>query len=320
MSEQSKATRRRVLQATAGALAAGTVSGRGAAQEVNGSDNDSVSGNRTDSPEDGAAQEASGPTVYVGSGSNLYAVDAATGVDEWAFETGDQVFSSPTVVDGTVYVGSDSLYAVDAGTGEQQWAFETGDSGYSQTVVDGTVYVGSDSLDAVDARTGEQEWAFDTAGVPSSPTVVDGTVYVESSNDLYAVDAATGEQEWAFDPGDDVEMPPTVVDDPKSGNSVGSRVMLGTLGHHGDWRYAEQSIDIQQWGAQTHELFGLGATGLVTLFGVRELLNPRRLDSQDDRNLSATEKLRHHSGMTLAVAGLLLSISSLRRWSSSVGL
>jgi outer membrane protein assembly factor BamB/tRNA A-37 threonylcarbamoyl transferase component Bud32 len=193
-------------------------------------------------------------TVYVGSvHDNLYAVDAGTGSRQWTFETNGNVSSSPAVVDGTVYVGSDDgkLYAVDAETGEQEWAFETGDDGYSSpTVVDGTVYVGSGSaLYAVDAGTGQQEWAFDTGqSVVSSPTVVDGTVYVGSSdfdNDdgtLYAIDAETGEQEWAFDTG--TLSSPTVVDDPESGDSIGSRVMLGTLGHHGNWRYATAEFSV----------------------------------------------------------------------------
>jgi PKD repeat protein len=210
---RSRATRRRVLQATAGALATGAVSGRGTAQ-------------------------ASGPTVYVGSYWTLYAVDAATGTEQWVFETGDDVESSPTVVDGTVYVGSldDNLYAVDAATGTEQWAFDTGgfvDS--SPTVVDGTVYVGSESkLYAVDAAEGTKQWAFKTGGgVDSSPTVVDGTVYVGSyDGNLYAVDAATGSQQWAFETGYSVDQSPTVVSDPQTGSSIGSRVRLQTLGHH----------------------------------------------------------------------------------------
>ena len=103
-------------------------------------------------------------------------MDAATGEQEWAFETGGELSSSPTVAEGTVFVGSDDdyLYAVDAATGEQEWAFETG------------------------------------ADVESSPTVAEGTVFVGSKDDnLYAVDAGV------------------------SGSSEGSRVMLGTLGHHG---------------------------------------------------------------------------------------
>jgi outer membrane protein assembly factor BamB len=187
-------------------------------------------------------------TVYLGSWDNtLYAVDAGTGSQEWAFtQPSDRVDSSPTVADGTVYVGSDddTLYAVDAATGSQEWAF-TQPSDFVDsppTVADGTVYVGSNdqTLYAVDAATGSREWAFTqpSDAVDSSPTVYEGTVYVGSDypdNTLYAVDAATGSQEWAFtQPSDEVDSSPTVVADPESGDSVGSRVMLGTLGHHGE--------------------------------------------------------------------------------------
>lgn len=46
----------------------------------------------------------------------------------WQFHTGNTVHSSPTVVNGVVYVGSwdDYLYAVDAATGTQRWRFPTG--------------------------------------------------------------------------------------------------------------------------------------------------------------------------------------------------
>jgi WD-40 repeat-containing protein len=191
-------------------------------------------------------------TVYFGSYETLYAVDAATGSQEWAFtQPPDRVFSSPTVVDGTVYVGSGhpfsprdgALYAVDAATGSQEWAFTqpSGEVKSSPTVADGTVYVGShdETLYAVDAETGSQEWAFTqpSSNVYSSPTAVDGTVYVGSRDEtLYAVDAATGSQEWAFtQPSSNVCSSPTVVDDPENGDSIGSRVNLGTLGHHHVW-------------------------------------------------------------------------------------
>jgi len=95
-------------------------------------------------------------------------VAADPGDQEWAFEIDEPVLSSPTVVGGTVFVGSGdpNLYAVDAETGSEEWAFETGDSVYSSpTVVDGTVFVGShdNNLYAVDAETGSEEWAFETA-------------------------------------------------------------------------------------------------------------------------------------------------------------
>ena len=37
----------------------------------------------------------------------MYALDAASGGKLWEFETGDRVSSSPAVVGGTVFVGSD---------------------------------------------------------------------------------------------------------------------------------------------------------------------------------------------------------------------
>ncbi|ERH00882.1 MAG: hypothetical protein J07HN6_02511 [Halonotius sp. J07HN6] len=109
----------------------------------------------------------------------LTLVDPVTAQPErqqWAFETGDRVESSPTVVDGTAYIGSNdtNLYAVDAASGKQQWAFKTSDK------------------------------------VQSPPTVVDGTVFVGSDDgNLYAIDT-------------DIKA-----------SSEGSRVLLGTLGHHG---------------------------------------------------------------------------------------
>ena len=207
-------------------------------------------------------------TVFVGSRDNsLYAVDAETGTEQWAFETSGLVWSSPTVVDGTVFVGSldGNLYAVDAETGTEQWAFETGRQVISSpTVVGGTVFVGSqdNNLYAIDAETGTEEWAFEAGSdVLSSSTVVGGTVFVGSDdNNLYAVDAETGTEQWAFETGWSVISSPTVVDGTVfvgsndnnlyavdagvSGSSEGSRAMLGTLGHHDDWQYANQSITI----------------------------------------------------------------------------
>ncbi|MEF8937563.1 MAG: PQQ-binding-like beta-propeller repeat protein [Halovenus sp.] len=100
--------------------------------------------------------------VYVGDasgGGNVYAIDAQTGDEQWRFDAGRSVHdSSPTVADGTVYIGSldESGYAIDAETGEKQWRFATaGAVSSSPTVVNGVVYVGSrDSfLYALDADT-----------------------------------------------------------------------------------------------------------------------------------------------------------------------
>jgi outer membrane protein assembly factor BamB len=45
--------------------------------------------------------------VYLGSGFNLYALNAGTGALLWTYTTGDGVQSSPAVANGVVYASSD---------------------------------------------------------------------------------------------------------------------------------------------------------------------------------------------------------------------
>jgi PGF-CTERM protein len=160
-------------------------------------------------------------TVFVGShDTNLYAVDAATGDEQWAFKTGDIVFSSPTVAGETVYVGGidSNFYAVDTTTGEQKWAFKSGDA------------------------------------IQSSPTVVDGTVFIGSvDNNLYALDTGV------------------------EGSSEGSRVNLGTLGHHGEWQYADQSITSSEESERSESAPGFGIGSGIAAFGATGYMLRRRL-------------------------------------------
>lgn len=85
----------------------------------------------------------------------------------WEFDTDAAVRSSPAVVDGTVYVGSDDghLYAIETSSGDLEWSFETEAPIESSPAVMGqTVYVGSDDghLYAVSVHTGEKRWEFET--------------------------------------------------------------------------------------------------------------------------------------------------------------
>jgi len=174
---------------------------------------------------DGADQSL----VYAGSADGLlYARTVATGDEAWTFEPDGAgsyaMHSSPTVVDGTVYVGTDReevdgrLYAVDAATGEQEWrSTGLGPGGLlnpSPTVVGGSVYTGgANGLFSIDAETGDPEWQYDEISIEeSSPTVVDGTAYVGTEGgELYAVDATTGNVEWQYPvPADDIDSSPTV--------------------------------------------------------------------------------------------------------------
>lgn len=169
---------------------------------------------------------------------NIYGLDEATGTQKWAFATqGERRFtapgihggmpktqmmadpfdiflSSPTVDNGTVYVGSGDqhVYALNAATGTLKWKFKTGDVVHaSPAVAGGLVLVGSwDSyFYALDANTGKEKWKFatgrDTAiynqvGIASSAAVVGQNVYFGCRDGfLYVVDLQTGALKWKND-------------------------------------------------------------------------------------------------------------------------
>ena len=175
--------------------------------------------------------------AYAGAG-----VPKLTGV-KWTFRTHGEVVSSPAIVDGVVYIGSNdgALYAIDQETGAKKWAFPTQGRVPSSPAVDhGVVYFGSydGQFYAVDAATGKLRWKFANPGerryaathlhgsIPvgetmpdpfdlylSSPAIFDGAVYFGSGDgNVYALDAATGALKWKFHTGDVVHASPAIAD------------------------------------------------------------------------------------------------------------
>ena len=131
----------------------------------------------------------------------------------WTYKTAGAVLSSPIIVDGVVYVGSEDkhLHAIDAKTGKQKWKLVT------ETLIDaspiydnGIVYIGTDGgiLLAVDAETGKPKWQFKTegriAGEAAVTTRKGQKVVIVGSHDgqLYCINAETGKQVWAYETGD----------------------------------------------------------------------------------------------------------------------
>lgn len=81
----------------------------------------------------------------------------------WTFSTGAAVQSSPVVVNGILYVGSDdySIYAINASTGAQIWKYTTGGLVKSSaTVFNNQVFIGSNDgyLYCLNATTGALVW------------------------------------------------------------------------------------------------------------------------------------------------------------------
>jgi outer membrane protein assembly factor BamB len=133
----------------------------------------------------------------------------------WKFTTDGGVGSTPVVVDGRVYVGSQdkNIYCTDARDGRFLWKYATGARIKSSVAVaDGKVYVGPDDgyVYCLDAKSGTRIWMTEAGGyieapfkavtgVRSSPIVVEDRVYVGSlDTNLYCLDADSGDILWSY--------------------------------------------------------------------------------------------------------------------------
>lgn len=156
-------------------------------------------------------------TIYVGDSSqNVYALDRASGEQQWKFETTGSMASTPAVVDERVFFATEGeFHALDASTGNELWSFDYGVAGLqfnSPTVADDRVFFANGTggtLFALDAETGTEQWRFETPDASTStPAVVDDTVYFASYDDnLYALDASTGTEIWSYETEGNVSTP-----------------------------------------------------------------------------------------------------------------
>jgi eukaryotic-like serine/threonine-protein kinase len=163
--------------------------------------------------------------VYIGSGDgNLYAIDSASGKQNWKFKTEGRVRTTPALFENTLYFGSfdGNLYAVNPETGALRWKFRTegnqyfkGEIQFSPSVGNGMVCFGARDgfIYALDARTGEKKWRADHKGSWATACIIsDGVVYGASSDGAFvqALDAPTGRENWRYNPGGRVFSSPAI--------------------------------------------------------------------------------------------------------------
>lgn len=190
-------------------------------------------------------------TVYLGSGGNLYALNAQTGAMRWCRQvkrSGDFpcpghcpappsiLWGQPAVADGVVYAcasgfGDGQTYAFRASDGallwrtaSDCWAVSMPFGDYAAPLVDhGVVYSGSRALRAQD---GQAIWT--TRAGPADPRYIafqamnDGVLYANDDTSVYAISAKDGSVRWKF----------TAPDGSTPGDRLtvaGGRVYYGTL-------------------------------------------------------------------------------------------
>jgi outer membrane protein assembly factor BamB len=144
--------------------------------------------------------------VYVGVGTDMYALDPATGATEWS--TAARVGHSPTLANGLLYTEGAgfecSLQALDPATGAEVWldvfCSETGDS---QTVAaaNGQIYVTDAYPRALVPQTGAIVWEnTELSNYLAAPSVANGVVFINTAEPtlgrMRAFSAVTGSTLW----------------------------------------------------------------------------------------------------------------------------
>ncbi len=156
--------------------------------------------------------------VYVGeSMGKMYCLDAESGNEIWSYISDSGIyFSAPAIYDGKVYIQTaDEFICLDANTGDFIWSYSPCGGWSSPAVIEGKVYFGSDNNNVycLNAYTGDKIWNYQTGGkVKSSPAVVNGKVFIGSDdNYVYCLNANSGSKIWSFLTGNLVESSPAVV-------------------------------------------------------------------------------------------------------------
>lgn len=156
------------------------------------------------------------------SGNLLWKTTLESGTVNNAFDAWDFTHSSPVIVDGIAYIGSDHglLSGIDIRNGERVVQIQTPHPEYAirtkPAIYNNTIFAGdwNGFFYAFDLSSGQLKWQFDTNperlwnGQPSiqtDPAVINNTVLFSGRNCiLYALNAATGEKVWQYNDPDNM--------------------------------------------------------------------------------------------------------------------
>ena len=153
--------------------------------------------------------------IYLATWNDLQAIDLETGTLKWStnIETSGYVGSSPSISDGTLYVGNNTgtLFSVNPSTGGIIWSYSQSDPiQLSPLAAEGNVYFGAgEYLYAVDRSSGGFLWSSDIGQISyTSPVMINGTIYIGATDPdtaldkVLAINPSNGQILWSYDTGD----------------------------------------------------------------------------------------------------------------------
>jgi len=163
-----------------------------------------------------------GSKLFFGGGNAMNCVNIAMQTEEWTFDVGDKVTTTPAACDGVVYFATGNnekkLYAVDIATGTLVWSRYLYGSLSSPAISGGRIYIGDKDkrINCINASDGSEIWNRTLGGAClSSPVVAGGMVYTTAnygSGTIYCFDADDGTLAWSYDTGNWNMAQPSVSD------------------------------------------------------------------------------------------------------------
>jgi outer membrane protein assembly factor BamB len=170
-------------------------------------------------------------TVYVASLEDkfLYAIELQSGKLKWKYEASDEIKSSPSVHQDTVYFGDELgvFHAIEASTGKKKWDFRA-DAGIisSANFAGDRVVFGSydNHLYCLSLKDGSLLWKLETAGyVHATPAIQgDNVIVTGCDGKLRVVRLSDGKEVGMIDMGAYVAASPALAN---------GRVFVGTFGN-----------------------------------------------------------------------------------------
>lgn len=125
---------------------------------------------------------------------------------KWKYKTDGKIYSTPTVSEDVVVVGSSDnyIYCLSAKNGQLIWKYKTNKAVLATpTITKNTVFIGSSDgvFRALNLKNGALVWEFNQVKnfVVTKPLFYQEKLFFGSwGNEFYALDAATGKQVWKW--------------------------------------------------------------------------------------------------------------------------
>ena len=183
-----------------------------------------------------------------------YIADTGESLWDRPFIAGDKIWSTPAVSNGFAYFGSHdgNIYAVNTATGEEEWRFETGGVVAGKPLLfNGMVLAGSfdKKLYALDAVDGDLRWQFEGGNWFWAGAVSNGETIFAPNMDgyIYALDR-NGILRWKYDTGDSIVSRPVLVPRGLVVAPRNGRLLLLDVSDSGDRTAAQRLLSSQSLG------------------------------------------------------------------------